>query len=140
MKRKVETQKKQIRFFCDKCGFEVPQDAKACPGCGRSFSSVKCPACGFVGQAAFFGGGCPMCGYSADESQGANTAVSSLARGFQPMYNTRGIAADAVDSNIIRKARRSVQHRELPLWIYVITGIALLISFLALYLISGEYP
>ncbi|MDR1949408.1 MAG: hypothetical protein LBQ38_08450, partial [Spirochaetaceae bacterium] len=40
-------------------------DAKRCPGCGRFFESVRCPACGFTGEEALFSAGCPICGYSA---------------------------------------------------------------------------
>ncbi|MDR2792745.1 MAG: zinc ribbon domain-containing protein [Treponema sp.] len=131
MKKKEESEKKPIRFFCDKCGFEVPQDAKICPDCGRSFLSVKCPACGFIGQAALFGDGCPMCGYSKDKT--ADTAPSPPAHGFQPMYGAEGIPPGADDSNGTKKARRPMPYRDLPLWIYIITGIALLISCFALY-------
>ncbi|HEC61246.1 MAG TPA: hypothetical protein ENI27_03215 [bacterium] len=51
------------RFFCDSCGSEVPRDKVRCPGCGRFFSSVKCPKCGFEGEAVLFPKGCPSCGY-----------------------------------------------------------------------------
>ncbi len=51
------------RFFCDSCGREVPRNKVRCPGCGRFFSSVKCPKCGFEGEAVLFQKGCPSCGY-----------------------------------------------------------------------------
>ena len=57
--------KKTPKFFCDNCSAEVPVNAKNCPGCGRFFSSVRCPACGFSGEEALFLKGCPKCGYSA---------------------------------------------------------------------------
>jgi hypothetical protein len=51
-------------FFCEYCGAEVRRDARLCPRCGRFFSSVKCPKCGFVGTADAFDSGCPDCGYA----------------------------------------------------------------------------
>jgi uncharacterized membrane protein YvbJ len=38
---------KKPRFFCDNCGSEVGQNAKACQNCGRFFASVRCPSCGY---------------------------------------------------------------------------------------------
>ncbi|MDR3275638.1 MAG: zinc ribbon domain-containing protein [Treponema sp.] len=60
--------KAQPRFFCENCGAQVPLEAKRCPQCGRSFSSVRCPACGFTGEESRFSRGCPSCGYSPDRS------------------------------------------------------------------------
>jgi RNA polymerase subunit RPABC4/transcription elongation factor Spt4 len=53
---------KRPRYFCERCGAEVGKDAKLCPRCGRFFSSVKCPRCGYVGKADDFALGCPDCG------------------------------------------------------------------------------
>ncbi|MDR1072388.1 MAG: zinc ribbon domain-containing protein [Treponema sp.] len=126
MKRKKEKPKKQIRFFCDKCGFEVPQDAKVCPGCGCSFSSVKCPACGFTGQADSFKDGCPVCGYSVEKTE--------YPQGFQTVSGGRKTSKSDGDSHAITKRFGwSIQQTELPLWIYIITSIALIISIVALY-------
>ncbi len=50
-------------FFCEKCGAAVPGDAEKCPKCGRVFYSVRCPSCGFTGNADLFVSGCPLCGY-----------------------------------------------------------------------------
>jgi len=60
------------RFFCDNCGTEVPQNSKNCPNCGRFFSSVRCPQCGFVGEEALFSNGCPSCGYSTSNAKAAD--------------------------------------------------------------------
>jgi hypothetical protein len=108
-----------IHFFCDKCGVEVPQDAKTCPGCGRSFSSVRCPACDFVGEAALFATGCPACGYSAGSADQTKTASGGGAR-----------AVEAAP----RSERQWRQHASLPLWIYVVAIAALLMSAFSLYL------
>lgn len=53
------------RFFCEHCGAEVPRNAARCGVCGRHFSSVLCPKCGFSGAESLFAQGCPSCGYSA---------------------------------------------------------------------------
>ncbi|TVR59022.1 MAG: zinc ribbon domain-containing protein [Spirochaetaceae bacterium] len=58
-----QTSVKTSRFFCENCGREVKHDAKVCPGCGRFFSSVRCPRCSFSGEADLFVFGCPNCGY-----------------------------------------------------------------------------
>ncbi len=55
---------KRPRYFCEHCGLEVRKNAKICPRCGRFFSSVKCPRCGYTGQAEDFEAGCPVCGYA----------------------------------------------------------------------------
>ncbi len=55
---------KTPRYFCEHCGAEVKGNARICPRCGRFFSSVKCPKCGFVGVSEDFRAGCPVCGYA----------------------------------------------------------------------------
>jgi predicted amidophosphoribosyltransferase len=51
-------------FFCDSCGAEVAWNAKVCPKCGKFFTSVRCPRCGFSGDSQLFKNGCPHCGYA----------------------------------------------------------------------------
>ena len=55
---------KRPHYYCEGCGLEVRKDARICPRCGRFFSSVKCPRCGYVGKADDFAEGCPDCGYA----------------------------------------------------------------------------
>ncbi len=55
---------KKPKYYCEHCGTEVRKDARICPKCGRFFSSVKCPRCGYVGEADDFAAGCPVCGYA----------------------------------------------------------------------------
>jgi hypothetical protein len=92
------------RFFCENCGAEVPRSAKNCPRCGKYFASVKCPGCGFVGEAGLFKEGCPVCGYS---------AVPGPEAGRQG--EAKGPAAS------------------LPFWVYLVTLLALLLVGAALY-------
>lgn len=54
---------KQPRFFCENCKREVSVRDKVCPGCGKFFSDVRCPKCGFTGRGSLFQAGCPKCGY-----------------------------------------------------------------------------
>jgi RNA polymerase subunit RPABC4/transcription elongation factor Spt4 len=54
---------KRPRYFCENCGSEVGKNARVCPRCGRFFSSVKCPRCGYIGEADDFAAGCPVCGF-----------------------------------------------------------------------------
>ena len=100
------------RFFCDNCGAEVPRDSKNCPKCGRFFSSVRCPYCGFVGDEALFINGCPSCGYSP-------------------------IAEDDEDKGEVKvkkkKAREEYHMGSLPLWVYILTS-AIFTAVLALLL------
>jgi hypothetical protein len=65
---------KSPHYFCENCGAEVPKLAKVCPRCGRFFSSVKCPKCGFVGVPDDFDFGCPDCGYA----EAANAAPEPI--------------------------------------------------------------
>jgi predicted RNA-binding Zn-ribbon protein involved in translation (DUF1610 family) len=99
--------KKQIRrlhkvgtmsFVCENCGARVPISAKTCPGCGRRFSSIRCPACGFTGEDDLFKDGCPVCGYLA-----ANTVASKLKRHKNTSYT------------------RTEDTGALPPWAYIIT-------------------
>jgi hypothetical protein len=53
----------KARFFCESCGAEVSHSQKVCPSCGKTFTAVKCPQCGFEGGAKQFARGCPRCGY-----------------------------------------------------------------------------
>jgi hypothetical protein len=53
----------KARYFCENCGAEVRPGASSCPSCGRMFTAVRCPECGFEGRASEFAGGCPSCGF-----------------------------------------------------------------------------
>jgi RNA polymerase subunit RPABC4/transcription elongation factor Spt4 len=90
---------KNIRFFCESCGAEVPRDAKECPQCGKRFASVLCPACGFAGGESLFKSGCPVCGYSQ-----ANPAAKS--------------------SGPVKFPESKKPAGPLPLWVYILTAAA----------------
>ena len=99
---------KKPKFFCESCGTEVKQNAKFCQHCGKFFSSVKCPSCGFSGDSPAFKSGCPVCGY----------AVLQNEKDERP----------AVDS------RNAHSTDPLPLWMYLV-AVVLLIGLVALILI-----
>jgi predicted RNA-binding Zn-ribbon protein involved in translation (DUF1610 family) len=94
--------KGQPRFFCDNCGTEVKRDASSCSHCGRLFASVRCPACGFEGAEDLFSKGCPKCGYSTAKSAAAVNSPGS-------------------------KKKQAPAAGALPLWVYILTGLALVL-------------
>jgi uncharacterized membrane protein YvbJ len=100
---------KAPRFFCENCGAEVSRDAKNCPQCGRFFASVRCPSCGFTGAEGLFGGGCPVCGYSAPKGTDKPERFKKK--------DTR-VAAGA-----------------LPMWVYVLSLLALIFVAVILYFV-----
>ncbi len=55
---------KKAKYFCENCGEEVAANARFCPHCGRFFSAVRCPNCGFMGSVNAFKNGCPKCHYA----------------------------------------------------------------------------
>ncbi|MDR3336239.1 MAG: hypothetical protein LBT16_03445 [Treponema sp.] len=94
-------------FFCENCGTEVPLHAKSCPGCGRAFQAVRCPACNFVGEEALFKGGCPVCGYIPSNgperaNQGKTTACKAAGALPPWVYIVSALAALAVVALILR--------------------------------------
>lgn len=57
------------RFFCKSCGKEVDAHAENCSHCGKEFTAVRCPRCGFTGELELFSQGCPSCSYSEKEQR-----------------------------------------------------------------------
>lgn len=94
---------KKPRYFCEHCGAEVKRDAIICPHCGRFFSSVKCPKCGYSGIVDEFDFGCPVCGYAVK----ANAALEP-----------------------IKPAPPHVS--ALPTWVYLAVGVIALATIIAL--------
>jgi hypothetical protein len=64
----------KLRFFCEQCGTEVPRNTERCPACGRYFTAIQCPQCGFQGSESDFASGCPTCGYMRSSGQGPAAA------------------------------------------------------------------
>ncbi len=99
---------KSPKFFCEHCGAEVGRDDKSCPVCGRFFSAVRCPRCGFSGSTTRFAHGCPVCGYS------------------QPPDDLYP------DPGEDEKHRQSGSVAPLPVWTWIVALVALVTAILAL--------
>ena len=71
----------KARFFCESCGAEVRHSERKCPSCGKTFTAVRCPRCGFEGGAKQFARGCPACGYlNVIPPEGEGADVPSVAQ------------------------------------------------------------
>ena len=82
----------KARYFCENCGAEVRSGASHCPSCGRTFTAVRCPQCGFEGTSAAFSRGCPSCGYMEEKKavQGsASPASRPVKRPTRRTYSAR---------------------------------------------------
>ncbi|HON89096.1 MAG TPA: zinc-ribbon domain-containing protein [Spirochaetales bacterium] len=75
------------KYYCQNCGKEVAAAAKRCPSCGRIFTSVLCPRCGFSGPEEIFVEGCPLCGSSVMTSQAQN-AKHEKGSAYKPLSYT----------------------------------------------------
>jgi len=109
LSKSLKSPAKGPHFFCENCGVEVPRNAEICPQCGRSFASVRCPACNFIGRQALFKGGCPVCGYSSAPSRLDFPAASG---GVPEIKKPAG---------------------GLPVWVYILTAAAFLTVLAALF-------
>jgi len=95
-------------FFCENCGAEVPRSADSCPQCGRYFASVRCPSCGFTGEASLFKNGCKVCGYSSKMESDFSFKSPNI-----PLEDKKPAAA-------------------LPAWVYILTAAIFTIIMTAL--------
>ena len=60
------------------------RDTKVCPYCGRIFTSVLCPKCGFSGDPERFRTGCPVCGHSGDFNAPGSFATPEIQAPKEP--------------------------------------------------------
>lgn len=121
----------RARFFCENCKHEVKPNSKVCPHCGRFFTAVKCPACGFTGDGKLFALGCPNCGYSGVTGGSAENA--SGAGGFASA--THGGAETYDAGEVDPRARRSYTPRrrsQTPAWVFPLAILILVGAFAAL--------
>jgi hypothetical protein len=70
----------KARFYCAYCSTEVGPRAVKCPKCGKYFSAVTCPSCGFKGDANTFLNGCPVCGYLVQQDPEKNRREGAVLR------------------------------------------------------------
>ena len=113
----------KAKFFCENCGSEVPENAKVCKTCGKFFISVRCPKCGTTGSHDDFINGCPKCGYAVNGSHSSSyNSISSSGKGGIMRFFSSG-----------SKERKPASDSALPLWVYIITGIILVVVLFAVY-------
>jgi hypothetical protein len=77
----------KLRYFCDLCGTEVPKNTVRCPSCGRYFTAIQCPRCGFRGEEKDFVQGCPKCGYMKISRPTSDASGGRGARPGRPSKN-----------------------------------------------------
>jgi hypothetical protein len=77
--------------------------------------------CKFVGEAALFTNGCPVCGYSAGDAKSATVKAQNT------------IGQTAVNARTTGIAHNPFRLNSLPLWIYITTGLFFFISAIALF-------
>jgi hypothetical protein len=121
------------RFFCENCGAEVRPDAKVCPKCGRFFSAVRCPNCGYTGEGREFLHGCPSCGYSGSgfrERSGRGKPAGE--QWYDAADLESGIDGDEAAG---RKGSRGRKREGPPGWVYWLALGLLTLAFLILVII-----
>ena len=115
----------KAKFFCENCGSEVPENAKVCKTCGKFFISVRCPKCGKTGTHEDFINGCPQCGYAVNGSHSSSffsNGSESEKKGIMRFFQNGRI------SN-----QKSASESSLPLWVYIVTGVVLIVVLFAVY-------
>jgi hypothetical protein len=76
-----------------------------------------------VGEASQFTNGCPVCGYSSGGEKPSTVKTQTT--------TTKQAVANA---QIVQATRKPFLFTNLPLWIYIVTGLSLLIAATALFL------
>lgn len=79
--------KGKANYFCESCGTQVDKWDVQCPNCGKQFDSIKCPQCGYSGNAQEFSNGCPSCGFMSEEQKLAAAQKSAAAGGRKSNIN-----------------------------------------------------
>ena len=102
-------------FYCENCSREVSSGLDVCPGCGQDFSSVRCPSCGFTGEAELFKESCPECGYI-----GKDIVVKDPGNNFY-----------IVKTGNDKSGWSKRSEKQLPSWLYMV-----LIRFMIIIIIS----
>ena len=131
----------KLRFFCDLCGTEVPRNTIRCPTCGRYFTAIQCPRCGFRGEEKDFAQGCPKCGYmkisrpgTAPGQGAAAPAQGEPAAGGRRRRRKKAAAAPAAGSGRSRAAEQPPPPPA-PVGVYRLIGAVLTLILIALLVI-----
>jgi len=116
---------KKAKFYCESCGYEVPQNAKFCEHCGKFFTFVRCPSCFFTGDSKLFTNGCPKCGYAVKRDYGKGNSSGTSTKKFFSLSDLFGSKTYTRNNS---KAEDS-----LPVWIYIAVTVALAVVVFAFY-------
>ena len=119
----AKDKKGKALYFCENCGSEVGANARFCPKCGRFFSSVRCPKCGYTGATTAFKNGCPKCHYAMNGSF-VNSSKSNINLKNKKHFLFPKRYSNTAINNISEDG-------EAPAWLYF-ASIALLLFFVAL--------
>ncbi|MCF0241198.1 MAG: zinc ribbon domain-containing protein [Treponema sp.] len=117
----------KAKFYCENCGYEVPQNAKFCSKCGKFFTFVRCPSCQYTSESRKFTNGCPKCGYAvkpyggifdAGHNHSKKSAIShvSTRASFSPFSSSKSKS----DSNV-------------PFWFLIVAVVVLIAVILLFY-------
>jgi predicted RNA-binding Zn-ribbon protein involved in translation (DUF1610 family) len=131
----------KLRYFCDLCGTEVPRNTVRCPTCGRYFTAIQCPRCGFRGEEKDFAQGCPKCGYMKISRPSGSTGDRRATRSARRSVRS----ARSADRNRSKRATtdgagRSPVSQEpsappAPVGVYRLIGVLLALILIALVVI-----
>lgn len=125
---------KKARFFCSSCGAEVPQNARVCKACGKFFTFVQCPQCGYSGESKQFSFGCPSCGYAAKPGEFHNALGKETSGTTDSSSSSR---KQKSKKNIFSLGFGSSKNKggdgTLPVWIYIITLAMLIVVLFGVY-------
>ena len=114
--------------FCTSCGAQLEDDAKFCPKCGKFFSSVRCPECGFTGDVKTFLNGCPQCGYAMGNISNGNKNTKEPKRKMHSYEKKRiKTAFKSFENKTQNDKTQSATSEDTPRWVFIIAIIVLII-------------
>lgn len=116
----------KARFFCESCGAEVRHSERICPSCGKTFTAVRCPRCGFEGMPREFVRGCPGCGYLNVIPEDRSRAGRGTGAGRKPRRTVRAFALPR-----LALPKRFYRIATLALVVLLLALVALLVFVLA---------
>ncbi|MBQ2313478.1 MAG: zinc ribbon domain-containing protein [Treponema sp.] len=117
----------QAKYFCENCGSEVAANARFCPHCGRFFSSVRCPQCGYTGGVNAFKKGCPRCHYAMTQEDIFGVPAAAAGAGKKKSLKKKN------RKKLSRSAAAEPAGDEVPVWMYI-GSVAVLILFFCIVL------
>lgn len=121
--------KPKAKYFCENCGSEVAANARFCPKCGKFFSSVRCPECGFTGDVKTFINGCPQCGYAMPNGvmKASSTHEDNTRNLKRKEKNKLKNAFNSINQKDDSNKGHSSTSEDTPGWVFVAAFIALVV-------------